>query len=321
MTSQGVDDTLPEGLQLLRPGPRASAQEVQQRTGLDPTLFEEIRRAAGLPPVASDVPVFSEGDVHLFALFGRAEGLFSRAEVLHFTRVLGSSLARVADAANTLFLVDVEAPHLASGGSLDELNRKSEAAVALIDEVTRAMDGMLRLHMELAIDRAYTARAERDDGLLQLAVGFVDLVGFTSWSASASVDELDRLVREVERQAYDLTADHHARVVKLIGDEVMFVAVDPDAACAAGLALVAGFSSSGAVPRGGIAFGGLLARGGDYYGPVVNLASRIADQAVPGEVLVTPELAADVPGRRFEPAGRRQLKGFPEPVVLLSLLA
>jgi class 3 adenylate cyclase len=52
----------------------------------------------------------------------------------------------------------------------------------------------------------------------------------------------------------------------------------------------------------------------------VNLASRIADQAVPGEVLVTPELAADVPARRFEPAGRRQLKGFTEPVVLLSLL-
>ena len=58
--------------------------------------------------------------------------------------------------------------------------------------------------------------------------------------------------------------------------------------------------------------------GGDYYGVTVNLASRIADQAVPGEVLTIPEVAAAVPGRAFHPAGRRLLKGFPEPVELLS---
>ena len=61
-------------------------------------------------------------------------------------------------------------------------------------------------------------------------------------------------------------------------------------------------------------------RGGDYYGPVVNLASRAADLAVPYEILVT-EPVVESAGRayRFEPAGRRALKGFAEPVVLASL--
>jgi class 3 adenylate cyclase len=61
-------------------------------------------------------------------------------------------------------------------------------------------------------------------------------------------------------------------------------------------------------------------RGGDYYGPVVNLAARIAELAVPREVLVTDTLAAQAGGGaiRFEPAGKRMLKGFDEPVTLYA---
>jgi adenylate cyclase len=304
----------------IRPGARLSPAELRDRIGVDAAAFEEIRRAASIPPSSDDDLVYADGDVALFEMFGRAEELFSRAEVLQFTRVLGSSLARLAEAANSLFLVDVETPHLAGGGAPEDLVRKGQQAVALLDGVVRSMDGLFRLHMDLAVSRSRQARVDRDDGLAELAVGFVDLVGFTRWSAVAEPGDLDRLVREFERQAYDLTADHDARVVKLMGDEVMFVAVDPAAACAAGQALVEGFTAAGAVPRGGLAFGPMLARGGDYYGPVVNLASRIADQAVPGELLVTPELAARVPAGSFEPAGRRVLKGFDAPVTLLSLV-
>ena len=68
-----------------------------------------------------------------------------------------------------------------------------------------------------------------------------------------------------------------------------------------------------------MAFGAVIASGGDLYGPIVNLASRIADIAVPGEVLVNQAIADSVPGRVFEPAGRRQLKGFNDPVRLWTL--
>ncbi|MFK8026390.1 MAG: adenylate/guanylate cyclase domain-containing protein [Ilumatobacter sp.] len=110
-------------------------------------------------------------------------------------------------------------------------------------------------------------------------------------------------------------------MVKLIGDEVMFVASDAAAACRTGSELMHGFGSEHelVVPRGGVAYGEVLARGGDYYGSVVNLASRLVDEAVPEELLVTDELAAAAVGCVFEPAGRRMVKGFTEPVSVQSL--
>ena len=70
-----------------------------------------------------------------------------------------------------------------------------------------------------------------------------------------------------------------------------------------------------------MAYGEVLSRDGDYYGPLVNLASRIADLAVPNEILVTAELRDAVGGDRFSAAGRRMLKGFDEPVELYALSA
>jgi adenylate cyclase len=88
------------------------------------------------------------------------------------------------------------------------------------------------------------------------------------------------------------------------------------------LALFERFAGDRAVmPRGGIAAGEVLVRGGDYYGPIVNLAARVAQIAVPHELLVTAELARAVAGAplRIEPAGKRMLKGFEDPVGLASV--
>ena len=135
--------------------------------------------------------------------------------------------------------------------------------------------------------------------------------------------ELAGFLRDFEGRAYDVVTGEGARVVKLIGDEVMFVASDPAAACRAASELMKGFGSEHelVVPRGGVAFGDVLVRGGDYYGPVVNLASRLVDEAVPQELLVTEELALVATGCTFEPAGRRMVKGFADPVSVRSFMA
>ena len=128
--------------------------------------------------------------------------------------------------------------------------------------------------------------------------------------------------RFAEETAYDVATARDGRVVKLIGDEVMFVTVDPAAACDIGLTLFERFADDVAVtPRGGLAYGDLLLRGGDYYGSVVNLAARVAQIAVPNELLVTIDMAAALAGApmRVEPAGKRMLKGFDEPVALASV--
>ena len=68
-------------------------------------------------------------------------------------------------------------------------------------------------------------------------------------------------------------------------------------------------------------YGEVLVRAGDYYGPEVNLAARLADEAVPLEILATSALreAADGAGLAFEPGGRRMLQGFDEAVAVWSV--
>ena len=133
---------------------------------------------------------------------------------------------------------------------------------------------------------------------------------------------LAQLIVDFERRANEIVTHHDGRVVKHIGDEVMFVAVGAAAACRIALAVCDAFRGSEVQPHGGVAIGGMLTRGGDFYGPIVNLASRIGDIAVPNEVLVTEDVvtgaAADA-ALTFEPAGRRMLKGFEDPVPLWSL--
>jgi adenylate cyclase len=156
-----------------------------------------------------------------------------------------------------------------------------------------------------------------------MAIGFVDLVGFTPISSSVNARELLDLLLSFERYAHDLVHEHGGRVVKLIGDEVMFAVVDPGDACRIADGIFREFAGrTDLTPRAGVAWGDVLAHGGDYFGAVVNMASRIADIAVPWEILLAPEVAARVPeGFRAEPAGRRLLKGFADPVPLSSLMA
>jgi adenylate cyclase len=102
----------------------------------------------------------------------------------------------------------------------------------------------------------------------------------------------------------------------------MVVALDPLSGCETVLGLMRDLDARGIAPHGGLAFGDVVVRHGDYYGPVVNLASRLSDEAIPGEVLVDPGVAdaVEVEGLLFEPAGRRLLKGFAEPVRVSALV-
>ncbi len=135
--------------------------------------------------------------------------------------------------------------------------------------------------------------------------------------------QLTTFVRDFEGRAHDAVTAVGARLVKLIGDEVMFVAPEPDLACQVAQTLMTTFATATGEeirPRGGLAYGEVLVRGGDYYGGVVNLASRLVNEAVPQEVLVTESFAETSTCLTFEPAGRRMLKGFAEPVPVRSVL-
>lgn len=318
------NDVLPSlaGDLFLRPGPHLSARDVAARAGVDVDYIMKLALAGGLPPKSPDDPVFNESDVRVFAASVGGPLLFGEERALRFTRVVGSSLARIAEAAVSMFQVAVEEPSRTAGRSELELGKQSLQGIESLGIVRMLLQDLFTSQVATAIRRFREARPRRSADTAVMAVGFVDLVGFTTLAHRVSTAELAAVVERFEDAAYDIAAVHDGRVVKLVGDEVMFVTRDPAAACDVALELVERFTGDASVtPRGGIAYGELLVRGGDYYGPLVNLAARLAQIAVPSELLVAAAVAAaaSTSGLRFEPAGKRMLKGFDDPVPLLTV--
>jgi adenylate cyclase len=307
---------------MINPGAHLRLADVAARTGSDVDRIVAIRRDVGLAPVDPEEPRFAEPDVQSFAAFAVSAQLFGEQATRHLGRVMGSSLARIAEAVVSLFIVNVERPIREANGSELELAQTNVRAMEAAEVVPAILQSVFRSHLEESIRCFRLAREGRSIDTFWLAVGFVDLVGFTSISRRMQPRELTETMERFESTAHEAATANGGRVVKLIGDEVMFVALDVAAACEIALTLVERFANDPAVtPRGGLAHGGVLIRGGDYYGPIVNLAARLAELAIPNEVLVTRDVAAEAhAGRfRFEPAGKRLPKGFDAPVTLLAL--
>ena len=130
-------------------------------------------------------------------------------------------------------------------------------------------------------------------------VGFVDVVGYTRLSRDLSEIELVDLIERFESITADMVAATGGRVVKTLGDEVLFTATDPSTAAAIGLGLLDAISSDDVLPdvRIGMALGNVLSRFGDVYGPVVNIASRLTSAAKRATVLVDQDLATSLAGQ------------------------
>lgn len=302
-----------------------STRQVAAQARLTLEQAEAVRLASGFGPIDPDQPAYALEDVETFEVMRLAGELFSWGEAVGFTRVLGSSLARVAEAANSMFREMVETPMLGSGATPEDVATRAVEAYALAQRLSGVVRLLMRQHLDLAVERSRQAFefGESDgpveSGMIPLAVGFIDLVGFTSRSSGLGARDLTELVDRFETQAHDTVTRLGGRLVKLIGDEVMFTAVEPSTAVRIAAALLDRFADDPALtPRGGLAYGPVVSRRGDLFGPVVNLASRLVDEAVPGEVLLTTAAAAHTP-LPVEPAGRRMVKGFADPVTVMSL--
>jgi adenylate cyclase len=237
-------------------------------------------------------------------------------------RVLGAAAARVADAAVSAFVVNVvpqAVKHDPSGLGLARANAES---MVLLDAMTRGFDTFLRHHLERGF-RPVEEEMEAIDGidLVRRSVGFADLVDSTAWTQQLDLPALSQALSGFDSTASEVVVGHGGRVVKLIGDEVMFIADDPATATDIALALVDAFASHDVLPsvRTGVATGGVLARDGDYSGSVVNLAARAVSIARPSTLLVDDETRNALEGSTAfasHPAGVFTLKGFATPLQL-----
>ena len=306
-------------------GPKISRSEAIARSGLDEGTFEACTVALGLRPVhgADGVVVFTDELLGVYRFAATLREYFSAPEVLALVRTIGTSIARMADSAVSVFLTDVETAYVLEGRSEFELAQLVLRATKLLDGIGDRIDPLLRRHVLQTVERTRLSQIEQNDHFqYQYAVGFVDLVGFTPMSASLSARELVEFMAVFEARSHEVVAGCGAQVVKLIGDEVMFVATDADAGWRAAAALIETFAvdSDDVAPRGGMAYGAVVMRGGDYFGRVVNLAARLTAQADPGELLVGPGVVEAAVGGIFRPAGERRLKGFEHPIATHALV-
>ena len=311
-----VVDLLVADRLVLPAGPRYTEGEVAERARMDLDLLRRLWRALGFSDVGPEEAVFTDLDVDaLFTLRAIKDmGVADMETSVQLARVIGSSMARIAEAEMALPFrarspEDEPTSQSASGpgesgpgDSVEAAARFAALADTAIPAMVRLLEFVWRRHVQAAIRRTMLLRARGDGALPVLGVGFADMVGFTTLSQQLSEESLASVVSRFEEVARDTVTAGGGRVVKMIGDEAMFVADGATDAARIGLALAEAYADDELLSdvRVALAVGPVLVQDGDFYGPVVNLASRAVNMAAPGSVLVTDDFHAAVSERADE---------------------
>ena len=295
--------------------------QVAETTGVPQELVARLWRSLGFADPQPGEQIFLPVDVDIIRAIGEllAGDLLAQDLTLQMARVIGSSLARIATA-----MVDAVSPDDTSvsespadgqpgqGTSASARAAGSEDGPNLVATLQQVIDVVWRRHVQ-AEARARMSRDRRDLDPTRRVVGFADLVGFTALSQQIESHELASVVERFEAIAYDTIGSRGGRVVKMIGDEVMFAVDDPAAAVDIALSLAESYRRDDELSdvRVGLAAGPVVTREGDLFGPVVNRASRIVNIAFPGTVVCSPELQEaleDQEGLDWRSIGHRGLK-------------
>ena len=300
---------------LLLGGPRRYTRlQVAERAGMPPDRTQRLWRALGFPDAADDDPAFTDADIEALDVLSTLidSGFVGPDTEASIARAMGQALSRLAD-----WQTDMLADVLTRGTGEEERRPASaedaiEAARALLPRLRHVQDYVWRRHLAANADRLLAATGPGDRR--ELAVGFADLVGYTSRSRGMGGRELGAMVEDFEAIATEVIARHHGRVVKTVGDGVLFTAASAVDAVEIGLQLPEAWDSEERPPlRVGAAYGAVLTRLGDIYSPVVNLASRLTSLARPGTTLVDRELAQrlrGLPDYRVRPLRRVSVRGY-----------
>ena len=306
------------GDRIVRPGRDVfTLAEVADQVGAPVEEIRAMWRAFGLVVGDPELAVASVADVDMLRTAIGMTAVLGREATLGLARVMGSSMARVGDAASTSVRGQMPSMSVAVSGSELETARAFAGIAGAVPALGRVLDTLFRHHLENA--RMHFERTDSWDvvgeGGIRVGVGFTDLCGFTGLTQQLSMDNLSQLLSRFEEIATDVVNDRGGRLVKFIGDAVMFVAVDAPTAVTIAEALVEAARERGLTARGGVTVGTALALDGDYFGPIVNLAARLVALAEPGTVLVSDEVAARVQDIRPSiPLGPQRIRGFDDPV-------
>jgi len=310
---------------------KVSVTAVARETGLEPELIERILTILGTPVGRQRNLTPDEAATLRHCARVLAAG-FPLVAFLQLVRVYVQSMRRIADAEVRLFhlyvhepLIRDAVPELEMAEEMGDLAADILPLAAPLTEYlhTRYLRFFLEQdvvgHMEAGLS-ADTAEIEL--GQVTVTLCFIDLTGFTRYTEEEgdmeALDVIENFVATVES-----TLPPEATIVKTIGDEVMVVSPDSASLTEWAVGLLGRFPQR-PQPRVGIHCGEAVYRDGDYFGSQVNLAHRVVNRALAGEVLVTDRVAAAIETRdqlALEPIGQVSLKGFPTPTELFVVRA
>ncbi|HET8614124.1 MAG TPA: adenylate/guanylate cyclase domain-containing protein [Actinomycetales bacterium] len=309
-------------------------RDVSRAAGVSLLSARKFWRALGFPIVDDDEAAFTDADVaalHSVVALVR-DGLLDERTALGMTRAVGRSLDRLAtwqvqllaEHVAEIDLTDPEHPPDAATPDERAAQQTSELFAQIVDRLEPLVIYAWRRQAASALarivaDSAPEALAEDDSDpaapVTVRAVGFADLVSFTRLVRRLTERELATMVQHFEALASDVVTAHGGRVVKTVGDEVLFVCSPGATAAAIALAIPGALAEDDLLPpvRVGMATGPVVGRLGDVFGTTVNRASRLTALARPGTVLVdvaTVHSLAGVTGIEVRQLRGRSLRGI-----------
>ncbi|MFC9591031.1 adenylate/guanylate cyclase domain-containing protein [Streptomyces sp. NPDC056944] len=277
--------------------------QAARTAGVSMELASRFWRAMGFADIGQ-AKALTEADVlALRRLAGLVEaGLLSEPMAVQVARSTGQTTARLAEWQIDSFLEGLTEPP-------EPGMTRTEVTYPLVELLLPELEEFLiyvwRRQLAAATGRVLVQAADDEEMVdRRLAVGFADLVGFTRLTRRLEEEELGELVEAFETTCADLVAAHGGRLIKTLGDEVLYCADDAGTAAEIALRLIETLSHDETMPalRVGIAFGTVTTRMGDVFGTTVNLASRLTSIAPKDAVLVDGALAEELTRTREAPA-------------------
>ena len=281
---------------LLGTPPSLTLTELAQRAGTSVEVAQKFWRAMGFADVQPDEVRFTDQDVAALQdtvalLDETSDSSLASASVLELLRAQSYTMDRL-----VLWELETFVTDLSERLSLDDTSARLVALDridSLVDLLSRQLNYVWRRHMASILGRTdaeVSARGREDTGPdlypLIRSLGFVDIVSFTQRAQGMSKAALTHMLEDFENTARDVITSRGARVVKTIGDAVMYISDDLLIAADVVTALVEELQKGPDAirVRASLVEGRVISRSGDVFGPTVNLASRLVDAAEPGSI-------------------------------------
>jgi adenylate cyclase len=293
-----------------------NAHEVAAETGASLEQAQRLWRALGFPDRGNE-RAFTHADADAVSTLLRlvAEGAIDFDMAVDLTRAVGQTMARLADWEVGTLVHRVQELESGDGAT----GSRATAALGLLDALNKPFEGLLvyvwRRHLAAAVARVEALGADDADlHTTQVTVGFADIVQFTALTNRLDHDRIGDLVEIFESRCADVVAGQRGRVIKSLGDAVLFVNEDPIRAydTAEGIISVIGRDQRMPDVRVGLSTGSVVMRLGDVFGPPVNMAARLTAVARRNRIIVDGSTAALLPDDQFEvrPLPARPVRGF-----------